>query len=92
MEPLEAIRSNESTSSLVEIGAFEFCQHGRERCPECGVDYRESFVILWVMGLLCVVRGVELTKLTFSFFLVDTGEDNSFTGSSTFPHPPMNAS
>jgi hypothetical protein len=42
MEPLEQVRSNDSMASLVEVGDYEFCSHGREKCPECGVDYRAS--------------------------------------------------
>ncbi|GAA6043510.1 hypothetical protein JCM8097_002249 [Rhodosporidiobolus ruineniae] len=42
MHPLEPVLSNESASSLVEVGDYEFCFHGRESCKECGTDYRED--------------------------------------------------
>ncbi|GAA5895488.1 hypothetical protein JCM6882_006268 [Rhodosporidiobolus microsporus] len=42
MHPLEPVLSNESASSLVEVGDYEFCLHGHEACKECGTDYRED--------------------------------------------------
>ncbi|GAA5826839.1 hypothetical protein JCM11251_002913 [Rhodosporidiobolus azoricus] len=42
MQALEPVLSNESASSLVEVGDYEFCMHGHEQCRQCGVDYRED--------------------------------------------------
>ncbi|GAA5973076.1 hypothetical protein JCM11641_000401 [Rhodosporidiobolus odoratus] len=39
MEPLAPVLSNDS---LIEVGDYEFCPHGHERCNECHVDYRED--------------------------------------------------
>ncbi|SCZ96723.1 BZ3500_MvSof-1268-A1-R1_Chr4-1g06656 [Microbotryum saponariae] len=39
---LTAISSTDSSSSI-EIGdGYQFCLHGKERCAECQVDFRED--------------------------------------------------
>ncbi|GAA6023785.1 hypothetical protein JCM10207_001194 [Rhodosporidiobolus poonsookiae] len=44
LPPLEPVLSNESSTSgsMIELGDYEFCAHGKEVCGQCEVDYRED--------------------------------------------------
>jgi hypothetical protein len=51
MDPLSPTSSTDSSASI-EIGDFLFCCHGKERCSECSMDFREDNAFTGQYGVM----------------------------------------